>query len=82
MHALFDGQSVFRTHSGRQPSYGFPIYSGRQIHAPAPFCSRHWAFAPHGEGLQGVLISSITVGGAQDVNGSPINPVKHTQFGV
>lgn len=55
--ALLDGQSVFKTHSGLQPSYGFPRYSGRQLQDPAPFCSRHTAFAPHGEGTQGVLVS-------------------------
>lgn len=30
------------------------MYSGRQTQAPAPFCSLHSAFAPHGEGTQGV----------------------------
>lgn len=83
IQALFDGQSVFRTHSGRQPSYGFPMYSGKQIHAPAPFCSRHWAFAPQGDGWQGVRISSTAVGGVvHEVNGSPMNPVIQIQFGV
>jgi len=57
MHALFDGQSVLSTHSGLQPSYGLPMYSGKQVQDPAPFCSRQMAFAPQGEGVQGVAIS-------------------------
>lgn len=40
-------------HSGLQPSYGFPVYSCKQVQAPAPFCSRQTAFEPHGEGTQG-----------------------------
>lgn len=50
MHAVFDEQSELITHSGRQPSYGFPKYSGRQEQDPAPLSSLHMAFAPHGDG--------------------------------
>lgn len=57
MQALLDAQSVFTTHSGRQPSYGLPICSGRQLQEPAPFCSLQIAFAPQGEGTQGVGLS-------------------------
>lgn len=46
-------QSVLRTHSGRQLVYGSPVYSGKQVHDPAPLRSLHTAFAPHGDGLQG-----------------------------
>lgn len=46
--ALFWGQSLFWTHSGRQSSYGFPRYSGRQVQTPL----LHSAFGPQGEGLQ------------------------------
>lgn len=56
-HALFEGQSEFKTHSGLQPSYGFPIYSGKQVQEPAPLSSLQIAFAPHGEGVQGVAFS-------------------------
>jgi hypothetical protein len=35
------------------------------MHAPALFCSLHWAFAPHGEGEQGVTIS--WGGGAKNI---------------
>lgn len=59
MHALFDGQSVLTVHSGLQSSYGFPKYSGKQVQDPAPFCSRQIAFAPQGDGMQGLEISSI-----------------------
>lgn len=60
MQALFDGQSEFNMHSGRQPSYGLPIYSGKHVQEPAPFCSLHMAFAPQGDGTHGVRLSSIT----------------------
>lgn len=59
IHALFDGQSVLTVHSGLQSSYGFPKYSGKQVQDPAPFCSLQIAFAPQGEGTQGLEISSI-----------------------
>lgn len=55
MHALFLGQSLLRTHSGRQPWYGSPWYSGKQVHIPL----LHSAFAPHGEGEQG-SVTGIT----------------------
>lgn len=49
--------------------------------APAPFCSRHWAFEPHGLGVQGVDGSKVcwTV---HCVNGSPMKPIAHTHIGV
>ena len=37
IHALSLEQSVLSTHSGRQPEYGSPWYSGRQVQPP----SRH-----------------------------------------
>lgn len=58
MQVRVEGQSELKTHSGRQPSYGFPIYSGRQMQDPALFCCLHWVFAPHGDGLQGSYDSS------------------------
>lgn len=58
IHALLRGQSVFKTHSGRQPEYGSPRYSG--IHVQMP--SLHWALDPQGEGLHGFIGSaSISV---------------------
>jgi len=54
MQALFHAQSRLFTHSGRHPEYGSPKYSGIHEQEPAPFDSLHTAFAPHGEGLQGV----------------------------
>ena len=38
IQALSLGQSEFKTHSGRQPKYGSPWYSGRQIQAPLIHC--------------------------------------------
>lgn len=52
-HALFRSQSELDTHSGRQPVYGSPKYSGKQEHEPTPLRSLHNALAPHGDGLQG-----------------------------
>lgn len=46
-------QSVFITHSGRQPRYGSPWKSSIQVHEPAPFRSRQIALGPQGDGLQG-----------------------------
>lgn len=57
MQALFEVQSEFKMHSGRHPSYGFPMYSGKHEHEPAPFCSLQTAFGPHGEGVHGVGLS-------------------------
>jgi len=48
-HALSLEQSLLMTHSGLQPVYGSPWYSGR--HVQIPF--EHWAFGPHGDGLHG-----------------------------
>jgi hypothetical protein len=59
VHALSREQSVLSTHSGRQPVYGSPKYSGKQEQDPAPLRSLHIAFAPHGEGLQGCLGPSV-----------------------
>lgn len=46
--ALSRGQSVFRTHSGRQPTKGSPRNSGRQVQIP----SEHSALGPQGDGTQ------------------------------
>lgn len=80
MHALFKGQSLFIVHSGRQVSYGLPKKSGKHLHAPAPFLSKHTALSPHGDGSQGFdgrLISSLE----QPMNGSPVYPLKQEQIG-
>jgi len=50
-------QSELTVHSGLQLSYGFPIYSGKQVHDPAPFCSLHSAFTPQGDGTHGLIYS-------------------------
>lgn len=59
--ALFFGQSLFITHSGRHSIYGSPKYSGRQEHEPAPTSSRQTAFTPQGDGEQGCAGSSYTI---------------------
>lgn len=58
-HAFDLSQSAFITHSGRQPVYGSPKYSGKQEQEPAPFRSLHMALAPQGDGLQGILGPSV-----------------------
>lgn len=60
IHALSDAQSELITHSGLQPSYGLPIYSGKQEHEPAPFRSLQTAFAPHGDGEHGFCWESCS----------------------
>lgn len=52
--ALLRSQSELETHSGRQPVYGSPKYSGKQVQEPTPFLSLQIALAPHGEGLHGL----------------------------
>lgn len=59
IQALFVEQSEFWTHSGLQPVYGSPKYSGRHVHEPTPLRSLQMAFEPHGDGLQGLRSSSI-----------------------
>lgn len=48
------GQSVFTKHSGWQPSYGFPLKSGRHSQYAVLCLSRQYALVPHGEGLHGL----------------------------
>lgn len=47
--ALSRGQSELSEHSGRQPKYGSPWYSGKQVQTPL----LQFAFGPQGDGLQG-----------------------------
>jgi len=61
-HALLRSQSELITHSGLQPVYGSPKYSGRHTQEPAPLRSLHTALAPHGDGLHGFLGPSVGVG--------------------
>ena len=48
-------QSLFTTHSGRQPVYGSPKYSGRQLQMQELPLTRASALGPQGLGLQGSL---------------------------
>lgn len=57
MQALLEGHSELWTHSGLQFSYGFPTYSGRHMHEPAPFSFLQMAFVPQGEGIHGFKFS-------------------------
>lgn len=54
IHVLVVGQSVLTIHSGLQPLYGSPLYSGIQVQVPA----LHTAFTPQGEGLHGSATTS------------------------
>jgi len=49
MHALFLGQSLFRTHSGLHPEYGSPWNSGLHLQTPL----KHSELGPQGDGLHG-----------------------------
>lgn len=55
IQALFIGQSELTRHSGLQPSYGLPWYSGRHSHTAYVFSTRQRALAPQGEGVQGSM---------------------------
>ena len=71
------GHSGLIVHSGLHSTYGSPNRPGKQVHAAAPFLSLHSALVPHGEGLQGSIISGlgdVVVGLLQLENGSPMNP--------
>lgn len=57
--ALFEGQSLFVTHSGRQPRYGSPKYPCAHLQAPTEFFSVQIELGPQGEGLQGFVSSSL-----------------------
>lgn len=80
--ALFEEQSVLTTHSGRQPSYGLPIYPSMQVQDPAFCLSLHSAFTPHGDGEQGLESISICIGSwLHPKNGSPVMPWGHKHIG-
>ena len=54
---LSRGHSELRIHSGRQASYGLPIYSGK--HSQSPFL--HIAFGPQGDGLhRSLIVGTVT----------------------
>lgn len=55
MQARERSHSEFCTHSGRQPVYGSPKYSGKHEHDPAPLRSLHTALLPQGDGLHGSI---------------------------
>lgn len=55
MQALFLGHSSFNIHSGLQPVYGSPWYSGKQVQMP----SLQIAFEPHGDGKHGSVFGII-----------------------
>lgn len=79
IHAKLVAQSELTTHSGRQPSYGFPMWSCWQTHAPAFPCSLHIALGPHGEGEHGVRGTSMTL---HAIKASPVNPLGHKHWGA
>lgn len=60
--ALSRAQSELRTHSGRQPTYGSPKYSGKHEQVP----SLHWVLDPHGDGLQGSVTTGL--GAARNIS--------------
>lgn len=76
MHALSAGQSDDRTHSGRQPSYGFPWYPSIQRQAPTPFRWIHSAFDEHGLGSHGLI--GVGCSTTHWTNGLPVYGGGHT----
>lgn len=69
--ALSRGHSLFITHSGLQPVYGSPVYSGRHVQEPAPLRSLQTALLPQGDGWQG---SGVSVGIAIQNNKGKLPP--------
>lgn len=65
IHAKWDEQSSFTTHSGRQFG-GDPTYSGTQEHDGISPFTWQIAFGPHGEGTHG--LEGGASGGAAAVN--------------
>lgn len=57
--ALLIGHSLLRTHSGLQPAYGSPEYSGKQEQMPLS----QRAFDPQGEDAHG----SVSIGSAIEI---------------
>lgn len=83
VQALLLGQSELTTHSGWQPSYGFPIYPFRQMQAPALARSIHSAFAPQGEGSQAESVSNGTTAFCEHwIAASPLYPSGQMQTAV
>lgn len=58
IHALLDGHSALRTHSGLHPG-GLPTYSGKQVQTACSLFTRHWLLGPQGDGKQGFLGFSV-----------------------
>ena len=61
IQARWLGHSVLMRHSGLQPTYGSPMWSGIQRQDPALSRALHSALAPQGEGLQGSMISGLVM---------------------
>lgn len=49
--ALFIGHSELIIHSGRQPKYGSPLYSGKHVHIPLS----QTELGPQGDGLHELI---------------------------
>lgn len=56
MHASAWAQSVLTTHSGLHVG-GLPMYPVTHVQTAKPLISLHWLFGPHGDGLQGCVVT-------------------------
>lgn len=56
IQASFGAHSELTTHSGRHDG-GLPIYPKIHEQTAWPLNSLHWLFGPHGDGLQGCVVT-------------------------
>jgi hypothetical protein len=78
IQALSLEQSEFNTHSGLQPWYGSPKYSGKHEQTP----SSHFVFGPQSQTGSSAITGDGGGFGLHPTNGSPSYPSKQTQFGM
>lgn len=64
MQAIFELQSEFVVHSGRQFG-GLPMYDRKHEHDGEPLMSLHSEKGPHGEGKQGLTGCNSSITGAK-----------------
>ena len=83
IQAWVDGQLVFRTHSGLQPTKGFPMYpSFIQSQTAPPSKTVQIVFDPQGLGLQGSAGGGGPLSRTHLSKGLPTNPGGQVQMGL